>query len=127
MIGEDLVIPMLLNTAPEFKAAFEEHISWFDKNDRGLGNDVSAYGRILKDFLNAQGENDLNEKVKSIFQTVELLLEQGNERVQTIIVTCLLENLSNYCAWGKLSKALIFPYLGERSKKYWVSWEAENT
>src|SRR5690349_21014454 len=98
MIAKGECMEQILARFPAFGDRWQAHLNWWGGEEAGLCNDVSEFGRYVRDLIAAGGGRQLPE----IFAFLEELMVEGDADVQTAVATCCLENLLNYASGGSI-------------------------
>lgn len=61
--------------------------------------------------------------VREIFETIEMLMTDGDEEVSTAAATGFLESLLHSASAGRIDAARFVGLLGERSRAYCREWD----
>jgi hypothetical protein len=86
----------------------------------GACSDMFAFTNYVTDLII---ENKNHDELKSIFEYVEFLLNQGDAEVKEAVATCFLENLINSAASNDISSLKFVNLLGKESKEYCKAWD----
>ena len=89
--------------------------------DTSLAGGMSAFSSYVISLLTQKNHDHL--LVEEIFNYIEFLLVHGDEDVQTVVATCLLENILNVIPTQVDPKCFV-DYLGTESRKYCQAWDA---
>lgn len=123
MIIEANLIDYILQLEPDFLEPLEElKNSWsLDKSKLTIGIQFIEFS----DFVSGKFRNGSYPNAKKIFDSMEFLLEDQNsdEKVQTLVTTCFLENMQNQSSNGAFSPSLFVPLLGPKSREYCKAWD----
>lgn len=119
MIFKEDCMTIILEKFPEFLDNWKKHLKFWDGEEPGLCNDLSAFSTFVIENLSKMKE----ERRKEIFNVMEDILCKGEESVKEAVVTCFLENLQNSTEPGKFSGKSFVGYLGTRAREYCIAWD----
>lgn len=111
---------LVLDKFPGFQNAWQVHVEWWEGEEAGFCNDMSAFSIYTRDLIK-HGKS--HEEVKNIFDFIEELVVSGTEEVQTVATTCFLENLINAVDWGRIPASSFVHLLGKESREYCKAWD----
>jgi hypothetical protein len=120
MISKAQCMDLIVSGVPEFGQAWEDHKNYWEGEEAGLCNDISAFSDYVGEQIN-QGKRD---NLKTIFDLIEELLTDGDQDVKDAVATCFLENLVNLASANKLFSPDFVPFLGPNSRAYCKAWDA---
>jgi len=110
---------VLLERFPGFSERWQAHLEYWAGEEAGLCNDVSEFGRYIRDLV-ACGET---QALPAIFNLLEQLLVEGDSDVQDAVATCCLENLLNYFSAGAIPAESLVHLVGPQSRAYCQAWD----
>ena len=109
---------LILKALPAFKPALNAYRASWGDDLRGLCNELSA----LTDFVLDRVEADAMEDFPSLFDTVEMLMVDGDSDVKDAVATCFLENLLNVTP-RCIPPERFVPLLGPESRAFCRAWD----
>lgn len=119
MISSHKSIAYFLDNVPEFRNEWRLHLASVNKIPT-LCQAFSEFSDLtIKNILNYR--NDCKER---IFDSIEFLLEMGDEEVKDAVTTCFLENLLNAMSGGSMKAKDFVRYLKPLSIEYCRAWDA---
>jgi hypothetical protein len=92
MISEEESISIMLEWFPEFEARYIEHIGWWEGEERLYGLDMAAFSSYATVVITSGKD----EEIDRLADFSELMILEGNEKVQWAIKLEFLENITNY-------------------------------
>jgi hypothetical protein len=119
MLAPADVIPRVLDAVPEFEAAWDAHMAYWDRVSPGVCLDLAALSEFALDQATA-GDSKLFARVMDV---IERVLAESDEDAENLLVTCFLETLLNYVSAGRLSAHLLVANLGPRSRILGKAWD----
>ena len=96
-IEREQVMPLLLEACPSFSKRWEKYLE-NDTEERLPYIEVGDFAHHLVDLME-QGET---EEFAKVFDAIERLHPEGDEYVQELATTGLLEGIQNVAGWRKL-------------------------
>ena len=112
---------------PEFKARWDEHLAYWQGQERGDYIDIAEFSRFLVECY-AQNKT---ERFPVIFDEVEQLLTQGNAKVKELVSIGLLEDIQTIASNHDFGSAVFARWLGKTSRQVWdeieVAWEGKQS
>ncbi len=123
MITELNLINYILEIEPEFLKPLEDFKNSWSLDKSKLTTSIQFIQ--FSDFVSEKFRNGSYTNAKKVFEAIEFLLQNKNsdEKVQTLVTTCFLENMQNQSANGAFSANLFVPLLGNKSKEYCKAWD----
>lgn len=118
-IFADEMLPMILRAVPDFGAAWQAHVDYWQGKSAGVCGDMQAFTGYVIDGLRAGAPLDM----AAIFGLIEALLVDGDEQVSTAAATCFLEDLLNNADAGQIDYDWFMPWLGPASRRYCDAWD----
>jgi hypothetical protein len=123
MISENKCFEIILETFPKFKQLWEkERESGWKGPIRGLCLDLAEFSHYIEDMIAKNNNND-KSTIELAFQIAEMLMNEGDDKVQEAVATCFLENLINAVSWDSISASSFVHYLGKESIEYCKAWD----
>lgn len=110
------IMPELLRDFPEFRARWDEHLKWWNGEEAGLYNDMSAFVQFVIEDLY---EKEKLDRVTFAFEKMEEFLKEGDEEAQTLIDYGFFETLQCVASWRPYGKDAFLPFLGPLSRAVW--------
>lgn len=115
----DKSLEFMLKTFPEFEKSWEKHLEFWGDNPRTIGIDITAFSDYVAEKLERKEQYDY----KKVFDFIEMLINVGDDSVQTAATTMFLENLLNNSSHGRFSSQNFLSYLGPKSIEYCRAWD----
>lgn len=119
MILKENCMRIILQKVPEFISDWKEHLMFWNGDEPGLCNDLSAFSTFVIENLAKMDE----ERKAEVFNVIEYLLLEGEQCVQEAVATCFLENLQNSAEPNKFPTLSFVSYLGQKSREYCLAWD----
>ncbi len=115
----DQIVPKLLQACPEAKDAWEQHLSFWGGEERGLFNDVAVFAdHIVEGFTVGD-----TVEFEAFFLVLEEMIESKDETVRALGVIGLIEGIQNIASHQAHGYSVFVPWLGPRSKEAWAEVE----
>ncbi len=108
----------IVERVPGFAPAWRRHRDFWDGEEAGLCNDLSAFA----DYVARRVDAGEPAELRQIFYQVEHLMAGGDAQVQEAVATCLLESLVNLASWNRIERDFR-AYLGPRSRAHCQAWD----
>jgi len=127
MIQRAEVMEILIESCPSFQMRWEEHLQdiWDRESKTILYTDFSEFARYLSELVILRDFREFTD----VFDTVELLLHEGDPFVREAVVVGLLEDFQNCLLSKGYDLSLIEKYLKSETKKHWLElikyWNGE--
>lgn len=118
MITHEQSIGLILKRVPSFQRDWDEHLVYWDDEEPGACNNMTAFSRYIGKVIVSK-QSDL---LTTIFDLIEYLLRNGDDEVKTVVTTCCIENLINVSDTGKFAMKDFAPFLGSESRAYFDTW-----
>jgi hypothetical protein len=115
MITEAEVMPLLLAACPGFAPTWQEHLAWWEGDERGSYNDAAEFARYLVESYN---RGDTSE-FELAFATIERLIDEGDENTRGLVIVGVLEGIQTIASHSCGPDALV-RWLGPKSHAAWV-------
>ena len=115
MYTEKHVIPLFLKACSEWKKNLEEERMDWNAEKPGLYNEIAVLARYI---VNAY-KNQLTKDFPKIFNTLELIIQEGNEKAKELVVVGLIEDIQNISSWESFSPDVFKQWLKEESLQAW--------
>ncbi len=115
MYTEKHVIPLFLKACSEWKKDLEEVRMGWDEEKPSLYNEIAVLARYI---VNAY-KNQLTKDFPKIFNTIELIIQEGNEKAKELVVVGLIEDIQNISSWESFGPDVFKKWLKEESSKAW--------
>lgn len=115
---EDNCMDEVLNAAPGFRPAWQEHLDFWDGEPAGLTLDMIELATYASALLEL-GEKD---ELPRIFALMESMLGEGSEDVKDAVATGFLETVVNPVTAETPYLPALVGLLGEKSKAYCQDW-----
>lgn len=112
-------IEFLRNTFPGFKEEWSRHLAFWEGEEAGLCNDISAFSRYVVKVIQEKDSVQLQD----IFDVVEHCVCSEDQALKMAFTTCFLENLLNYFSSGEIDVSVFVPFLGEQSREFCKAWD----
>ena len=119
MIKKQDCMDFILQNVPDFERAWRAHLEYWDGEEAGLCNDMSAFSSYVEDLV----AKNRTENLKPIFDLIEQLMNDGDQTVKDAVATCFLENLINRASAGSVPARAFVHLLGPRSRAYCKAWD----
>jgi hypothetical protein len=123
MITEKNLLEYILEIEPDFRNTLEDcRNSWgLDASKLTVGIQFIEFS----DFVCEKFKKGSYSNAKKVFDGIEFLLQDQNsdEKVQTLVTTCFLENMQNLSSNELFSPGQFVPFLGPESAKYCKAWD----
>jgi hypothetical protein len=127
MYTSENTMKKIVTSIPEFKDSWNEHLKYWEGDERTIGIDITAFCSFIIKKLKIK--EDYNYRL--VFDLIEELLVEGSEEVSYAIEFQFLENILNSSAHGHFPIESFFEYLGEKSKAFCKAneefWGIENS
>ena len=115
MYTEKHVIPLFLKACSDWKKDLEEERMGWNEKKPGLYNQIAVLARYI---VNAY-KNQLTKDFAKIFNTLELIIQEGNEKAKELVVVGLIEDIQNISSWESFSPDVFKQWLKEESLQAW--------
>lgn len=114
MMTEVDIMPVVLEACPEFRQAWEEHLS-------GTLGHVGVYIDLgeFASFVVESFENKNIALVGRAFDAVEKLLTEGDHETDECVTLGFIESLQNRASGKPYGMDAFLPFLGPRSQQSW--------
>jgi hypothetical protein len=113
MYTEKHVIPLFLKACPGWKEALEKVRADWHGNKPNPYNEISS----LAHFLVNPYKDGTTSDFPKIFNTLELIIQEGNHQAKELLVVGLIEDLQNISTSESLGSDIFKPWLREESRK----------
>jgi hypothetical protein len=120
MITQDQVIPLLLAACPGFEPAWREHLEWWEGEERGVFNDISAFAEYIIDCQIAGNTGDF----EAAFVAIKRILNEGDENARAAASIGALESIQVQSTHQAFGPTAFLPWLGPKSREAWDAIEA---
>jgi hypothetical protein len=127
MIQKDKVMKLLVEVCPSFEKKWKDHVEdiWDRESETILYTDFSEFARHLYELA---VNKDFKEFL-SVFDIIELLLQEGDSFVKEAVAIGFLEDFQTLVLGGGYDSNIIEHYLREETKKCWIKldkfWKGE--
>ncbi len=111
--------PLLLSIVksfPTFSERWKAHLERWRGKPAGSYNDMAEFVHFVVEDLYEKGET---AEVRSVFESMEQRLREGDQEVRNLIVLGFFEKLQCYASWRPCGDAVFEQFLGPESTKAW--------
>jgi hypothetical protein len=115
MYAESHVIPIFLKACPEWQINLDEERADWGEESPGLYNEIS----VLAHFIVDSYKNGNVKDFPKIFNTLELIIQEGNDQARDLVIVGLIEDIQNISSWEDFGYDVFIKWLGEESLKEW--------
>jgi len=124
MIGVEQIMPLLLESCPTFRPAWDAHLAG-PYGSTGIYTDASAFVQ----FLIEEHEKGRGATIASAFAILERIFEEGDDETKTVAALGIIETLQSVADWRPYKAVVFEPFLGPRSRLAWdevyLFWEGK--
>ena len=126
MITVSEVMPLLLDSCPGFRPAWQEHLAWWKGEEAGSYNDAAEFARYLVESY----ERAETDEFPAAFATLEKILNEGDEDARGVATVGIIEGIQTVASHSCGANVFI-PWLGETSRVAWSQieklWEGKQS
>jgi hypothetical protein len=118
-IGVDEVLVRLLALTETMDSAWQEHLDFWEGEERGEYNDVAIVAHHVV-ALTAKRQDD---ELRNIWQTVEgLYSEERTMEATNLLTVGLIEDLQHITSWphSPIGSSTLLPFLGPLTTEAWT-------
>jgi len=117
MIEKHQVMLLLIESCKSYKSTWDKYMSenYHEGDEQLLYMDLSNFAKYIIKIYKS-GENDC---LYDVFNTIEIINNDGDEYVQEAITIGLLEDIQNFALGEKIELNEFEKYLGRESSKWW--------
>ncbi len=118
-VTEKNFVESLLKRFPEFQAYWDNFLNDYGSiDDEGIFTEVMPFADFVIDVIKSKDE----KKIKDVFDFIELLVCKGDDSVQTVMTTGLLEYLMNKDP-DEIQFSFFVEFMGKESVEYCKAWD----
>src|SRR5260370_91128 len=118
MITVSEVMPLLLDSCPGFRPTWEEHVAWWNGQERGDYNDAAEFARYLVESY----ERGETIEFPGAFAMLEKILNEGDEDARGLATVGIIEGVQNIASHSCGADVFV-PWLGATSHTVWSQIE----
>lgn len=115
MYTEKHVIPLFLKASSEWKKDLEKARMGWDEGKPALYNEIAVLALYIVNAYKNQSTKDFPK----IFNTIELIIQEGNEKAKELLVVGLIEDIQNISSREPFGPDVFKKWLKEESLKAW--------
>ena len=119
MIPREGIVPRLLEACPTARPAWNEHVAWWNSEDRGIYNDVAVFARHVVSSLKCRDTREFD----AFFGVLEDLLVTGDPDTRAVAVNGLIEDLQNIASHEPPGYQAFERWLHPTSRRAWADVE----
>lgn len=119
MIKADNVTTLLLEACPSATRKWQDHLSYWEDDERGHHTDISVFAHHIVDSFSEQK----TEEFPKFFTLLEKLIEEGDEETRGLAIVGLIEDIQNIASHRSHGYNVFYRWLGPLSEQGWMEIE----